>query len=311
MNHTPHTSMFAASPGQPGRLSPLQPQRVQCPTTLLRLLPKLVRMTPEQRMEEATRDGLTLSHLEQEGLHLILQASRSRQQQLFWWMRLLNIESHPAQVYIPESRTPSFRLYTPLLPEAGAELTPIVRQYLGRRLGCRFLHGLLLLGWLMPEILHQALIQRSHWVITDYFLPTPSALEARPAGLAQQRLRFQFEALLANQPHSNQDLVGNLRRWIRAESNPPTLENAAIHLGFSERSLNRYLAGLGSSFQEEMDQWRCEQALKSLQNSDLDASQISQQLGYDNPANFGRACKRWFGQPAGAIQRELQRSTDT
>lgn len=310
MSHTPHNNQFVASPGQPGRLSPLQPATVQCPTALLRLLPRLVRMTPEQRMEEATREGLTLSHLEQEGLHLILQASRSRQQQLFWWMRLLNIESYPAQVYVPESRVPGFRLYTPLLQEAGAELNPLVRQYLGRRLGCRFLHGLLLLGWLMPEILHQALIQRSHWVITDYFLPTPAVLEARPSGLAQQRLRLQFEALLASQPHAGQDLVSSLRLWIRTCTTTPTLENAAIHLGFSERSLNRYLAGLGSSFQEEMDQWRCEQALEHLQNSDDDASQISQKLGYDNPANFGRACKRWFGQPAGAIQRELQRPLD-
>lgn len=298
--------MFAAMPGQTGRLSPLQEAQVRCPAALLRLLPRLLRQSPDQRMEEATREGLSLSLIEQQGLHLILQCATTREQQLFWWLRLLNLENYPAQVQRLADTPMRLRLYTPHLQEAGVDLNQLLRQYLGRRLGCRLLQGLLLLGWLLPETLHQALRQRAHWVVTDYQLPAPPPLQTRTPSLSQRQLQLQLQALFDQHPAASTDLVCRLRDRLRHEREPHSLSATAAAMGFSARSLNRYLAALGSSFQEECDQLQWQRALELLRHSGLDACEISQLLGYDNPANFGRACKRWFGHTAGAVQRELE-----
>lgn len=258
-------------------------------------------------MQQATTDGMTLSATEQEGLNIILQASLNREQQLHWWMRLLNQTSGPSFIYRLDQSDTRFRIQTPTLKEAGIELNHLLRLYMGRKLGCRFLLGLQQLGWITPSILNQALLQRTHWMITDYQLPAPVPMANINPGLAQQQLRLSLEVLIEQQCEDNKDLVTRIRYWLRTTSKPRRLDKAAEDFQLSSRSLNRYLANLGSSFQEELDQFHCQQALQNLSADETNMQAISLRLGYENPANFGRACKRWFGQTPAALQHELHR----
>jgi AraC-like DNA-binding protein len=301
-------SGFSAQPARLGRsVFHNQPQNVHCPSGLLRLLPLLLRLPTEQRMQQATTEGMTLSATEQEGLNIILQASLTREQQLHWWMRLLNQTAGPSCVYRLDQRDTRFRIQTPPLKEAGTELNHLLRLYMGRKLGCRFLLGLQQLGWITPSVLNQALLQRTHWMITDYQLPSPIPMASIKPGLAQQQLRLSMEAFIEQQCEHNRDLVTQIRCWLRTTPKTRRLDTAAADFQLSSRSLNRYLASLGSSFQEELDQFHCQQALQCLSGDETNMQTISLSLGYENPANFGRACKRWFGQTPAAVQYELQR----
>ena len=42
-----------------------------------------------------------------------------------------------------------------------------------------------------------------------------------------------------------------------------------------------------------------------LGNPDFGIAEVSHRLGYEDPANFGRACRRWFGRAAGQYRRRL------
>ena len=42
-----------------------------------------------------------------------------------------------------------------------------------------------------------------------------------------------------------------------------------------------------------------------LGNPDFGIAEVSHRLGYEDPANFGRACRRWFGMAAGQYRRRL------
>lgn len=69
----------------------------------------------------------------------------------------------------------------------------------------------------------------------------------------------------------------------------------AREMGMSERSLVRYLAGMGTSFTEVLGKLRHELALKYLQQSDLNLDHITFLLGYANQSAFSTAFKRATG----------------
>jgi AraC-like DNA-binding protein len=63
----------------------------------------------------------------------------------------------------------------------------------------------------------------------------------------------------------------------------------------SQRTLQRRLAEAGTSFQDLRDRVRVDIALKYLRQSSLQAAQISEILGYSEPAAFTRAFRRRLG----------------
>jgi AraC-like DNA-binding protein len=77
----------------------------------------------------------------------------------------------------------------------------------------------------------------------------------------------------------------------------PTQREVARALGVSERTLHRQLTDDGASFRQLRDA-----VLRTLAEGmiaahpELTLAQISTALGYDHPASFTRAYRRWTGQ---------------
>lgn len=75
----------------------------------------------------------------------------------------------------------------------------------------------------------------------------------------------------------------------------PRRENVAAMLCMSERTLQRRLADEGTSFAEIVDDVRRELAQLYFQQGDYSPTEMTFALGFSDPSNFYRACKRWFG----------------
>ncbi|HEX2527453.1 MAG TPA: AraC family transcriptional regulator ligand-binding domain-containing protein [Geminicoccus sp.] len=74
------------------------------------------------------------------------------------------------------------------------------------------------------------------------------------------------------------------------------LVDTARSLGLSPRTLQRRLAGLGTSFEAEVDAWRHQRARIFLLDASIPVASVGRALGYRHPAHFVRAFRRWEGQ---------------
>jgi AraC-like DNA-binding protein len=74
-----------------------------------------------------------------------------------------------------------------------------------------------------------------------------------------------------------------------------SLADTARSIGLSPRSLQRRLAGLGTSFEARVDAWRHRQARLYLADSGVPIGSVARALGYGHPAHFIRAFRRWEG----------------
>ena len=74
-----------------------------------------------------------------------------------------------------------------------------------------------------------------------------------------------------------------------------SLVDTARSLGLSPRTLQRRLARLGTSYEEQLDLWRHAQARLHLGGSSVPVASVSRALGYGHPAHFVRAFRRWEG----------------
>lgn len=93
----------------------------------------------------------------------------------------------------------------------------------------------------------------------------------------------------------------NVAQRVRAELNLgaegyPDLSGVAARLLTSSRTLKRRLQQRGTSFQQLLDEARHRDALRLLENPDLEIRQIAAALGYQDPPSFTRAFRRWTGQ---------------
>jgi AraC-like DNA-binding protein len=75
----------------------------------------------------------------------------------------------------------------------------------------------------------------------------------------------------------------------------PRRELVAATLCMSERTLQRRLIEEGTSFAELVDDTRRELARRYLVDGGFSPAEMSLALGFSDPSNFYRACKRWFG----------------
>jgi AraC-like DNA-binding protein len=71
------------------------------------------------------------------------------------------------------------------------------------------------------------------------------------------------------------------------------LERTAIQLGVSPRSLQRHLAGMGTSYSEMVAEVRLNTACHLLLESDESISEIALRLGYAGTSSFSRVFMRW------------------
>ena len=86
----------------------------------------------------------------------------------------------------------------------------------------------------------------------------------------------------------------------------PGLNDIARSLHVSRRTLIRRLKRAGTSYQEILDGVRKTLSQDYLSNSEMTISSIAIQLGYQDPSNFSRAFRGWFGESPGQFR---QRTT--
>lgn len=84
----------------------------------------------------------------------------------------------------------------------------------------------------------------------------------------------------------------------------PSLEPIAERLAMTPRTLQRRLANSGDSFARLVDEARREAAEHFLDDDKLPLAEISYLLGFQDPATFHKAFKRWTGSTPGAFRRQ-------
>jgi len=75
-----------------------------------------------------------------------------------------------------------------------------------------------------------------------------------------------------------------------------SIKTVAETMRLSERTLQRRLENLGTSFRDVVDSVRAELSWHHVTASRLRVSQIADMLGYQTQSAFGRAFRRWHGQ---------------
>lgn len=79
----------------------------------------------------------------------------------------------------------------------------------------------------------------------------------------------------------------------------PRREQVAAALHLSDRTLQRRLHDEGTSFQRLLDESRRERAQQLLRRPQTSLKRAAELLGFEDPSNLFRACKRWFGMSPG------------
>ena len=82
------------------------------------------------------------------------------------------------------------------------------------------------------------------------------------------------------------------------------LAEAALLLGVSRRTLGRRLQEAGTTYEFLRDSHRRQRAEALLRERSLTATEVASRLGYADPANFARACRRWFGSSPGRLRQK-------
>lgn len=82
----------------------------------------------------------------------------------------------------------------------------------------------------------------------------------------------------------------------------PTLDEVAAHLHLAPRTLIRRLRRLGTTYQAMTDDFLRMRAAELLANDEIRIKEVAAALGFHNPANFGKAFKRWYGVSPGGYR---------
>lgn len=140
-----------------------------------------------------------------------------------------------------------------------------------------------------------------------YQLELPVEALSLPSRLASADLHgdalARCEQLLGRQNQSSPLAAQIHSRLLAAEGNLPGLEEMARQLCCSSRTLTRRLSEAGTSYRQLSDEVRRLLAMDLLRRSSHSVDAIAERLGYRDTANFGRACRRWFGLSPGRVRR--------
>lgn len=89
----------------------------------------------------------------------------------------------------------------------------------------------------------------------------------------------------------------------------PGLDDVAARLNMSPRTLRRRLADEGTNFRRIIDDIRQRDALYLLKHSNLEIQQIAEKLGYQDPANFTRAFRKWGFDAPSVVRQQARANT--
>ncbi len=136
----------------------------------------------------------------------------------------------------------------------------------------------------------------------------------RTADLAAPLLSANPALLAAFEPLAQESLdashgAGTISRQVerllehRIKGIVPTLEEAAIALAMSTRSLQRKLRDEGVTYQQIVDGVRSRMATQHLSKPGTTAAEVAFLLGFSEPSAFARAFRRWTGTTPGSVRR--------
>jgi AraC-like DNA-binding protein len=110
-------------------------------------------------------------------------------------------------------------------------------------------------------------------------------------------------------PAHSADLVQQVRTLIRHLLGTGTLNIALVarHFAMHPRALQRRLANQSTSFEQLIDDVRCDLTRTYLRDTDMPLAQLAEVLGYSQQSVLSRSCQRWFG----ANPREQRRALRT
>lgn len=131
-----------------------------------------------------------------------------------------------------------------------------------------------------------------------------ATLPSRNAAMLRMHEQVLHERLARLQPATTSIRVSEeiMRRLPGGE---PRREEVAATLALADRTLQRRLHAEHTSFQQLLDEARCELARKYLAESRYTLHHVADLLGFVDQSNFFRACRRWFGQPPGQYRRRV------
>jgi AraC-like DNA-binding protein len=97
------------------------------------------------------------------------------------------------------------------------------------------------------------------------------------------------------------DLGSQVKRAVKRSlaGKRPVLQTIAQELGMSERTLQRRLTGIGSTFQHIAEEARRELAHHYLSHSSIEFQEVAYLLGYEDANSFFRAFHTWEGASPG------------
>jgi AraC-like DNA-binding protein len=99
--------------------------------------------------------------------------------------------------------------------------------------------------------------------------------------------------------HFDRQIAGSSEQRV-----PPTLVEVAQAMHLTRRTLIRRLAKDDCSYRQILEDLRREYAQSLLGNARLTVAAVGELLGYGEPANFGRAFRRWFGRSPASWRHE-------
>ena len=123
----------------------------------------------------------------------------------------------------------------------------------------------------------------------------PQLADPAAAELARQQCEQEMKQLFQEQ----ETFSDKVKRYLSLQPNDkplPSQEDIANQFHLSTRTLKRRLQENGVSFRDLIEAELKHRALKLLQETPLDISEIAYQLGYRNVGNFSTAFKRWTGE---------------
>jgi AraC-like DNA-binding protein len=85
----------------------------------------------------------------------------------------------------------------------------------------------------------------------------------------------------------------------------PDIEQVALIMCVSPRSLQRWLNQEGVSYSDLVDHCRCNAACEFLEHTQQSVYDIAVALGYSDPSSFARAFRRWTGTTPRAYRIQL------
>ncbi len=99
-------------------------------------------------------------------------------------------------------------------------------------------------------------------------------------------------------------LVDDVREILTKTLNQgdTSLESVAKGLGVSPRTLQRKLKNEGVSYQDVLDQHRCELVIRLLREKKLPMTDLAAKLGFSEPSSFYKAFRRWTGRSPEAFR---------